>query len=114
MASKVGLDDYLVGGGDPDDLIINATRADELPTVRSAAKARIAQFAELTELEYEQCRDAAAEELGIRVRKLDAFVSQARGARGAGQQKAAPKWAAFSDVRHEPVDGQALLAELVA
>jgi hypothetical protein len=91
MASKVGLDDYLVGGGDSDDLIIYATPAEELPTVGNAAKARIAQLAELTELEYEQCRDPAAEELGIRVRKLDAFVAEARGARGAGQQKAAPQ-----------------------
>jgi hypothetical protein len=78
MASKVGLDDFLVGGGDPDDLIINATPADELATVADALRSRIAQLAELSELEYETVRIDVAEEFGARVTVLDSHVNRKR------------------------------------
>jgi hypothetical protein len=78
MASKVGLDDFLVGGGDPDDLTINATAADELPTVADALRSRIAQLAELSALEYETVRVDVAEEFGTRVTVLDSHVNRKR------------------------------------
>jgi len=106
MASKVGLDDFLVGGGDPDDLILGATQAAELETNAKATESRIAQLAELSPLEYEQRRQAEAENLGVRVSALDKFVQQQRERQAVAVQESAPVWS-------EAVEGAALLDEIV-
>jgi hypothetical protein len=96
---KVGLDDYLASGGEPGELVRNATRADELPTVADALRSRIAQLAELSELEYETVRVDIAQELGTRVSVLDAQVNGKRLERREHANGSADRhtWSAGSD-----------------
>jgi hypothetical protein len=108
---KVGADDFLAAGGDLDELILTATLAGELETNATAMETRIAQLVELSDLEYEQVRNSAADGIGVRVGALDKLVkarrqTAAQKAKEAKREPPPPPWA-------YPVDGAALLAEIV-
>lgn len=92
----------------PDD---DAFEAVEIPFTQSQADAKIAELAKLTPLEYEQCREAEAKALCLRVAFLDKFVDAHR-PKAPDQEDTAP----FEEIElwAEPVDGAALLSEIQA
>lgn len=92
----------------PDDVSLEAI---EIPFTQSQAEAKIAELAKLSPLEYEQCREAEAKALCLRVSFLDKFVEAQRPKAPDGVE-AEP----FEDVEpwEEPVDGSTLLSEIQA
>jgi hypothetical protein len=101
--SKQGIDDYLVGGGDLDALVLAAAPADG---GAPDTKATIARLARLAPFEYEQERKAEADRLGVRVVALDAEVFKQRDV-GAKAEANDVEPAA------EEVDGPTLLQDLI-
>lgn len=92
----------------PDD---GAFEAIEIPFTQSQADAKIAELAKLSPLEYEQCREAEAKALCLRVSFLDKFV-EAQRPKAPDEVEAEP----FKDVEPwaEPVNGSTLLSEIQA
>jgi putative DNA primase/helicase len=91
----------------PDD----AVSPEEVPFGQSLVEARIAELSKLKPLDYEQCREAEAKALGIRVSFLDKTVEASRPVEpereDADPFEAVEPWP-------EPVNGAALMAELHA
>jgi hypothetical protein len=83
----IGIDDYLAGGGDLEQLMPRATAldGDEPDSVRQ----RIGWLAEISDVEYEQVRENAAKDLGFRARVLDKARNKLLEDRGKAAQIAA-------------------------
>ena len=82
--------------------------ADTPPDAEAAAR----ELAKLSKLQYDQCREEEAKRLGVRAATLDTVVTGYRKAESGEAEAAAP----FTDPEpwHEPVNGAALLDEMVA
>lgn len=87
----------------------DALHADETPFGISQAEARITELALLKPLAYEQCREAEAKALNMRVSILDRMVDERR-----PQDEKREGTDPFETVEpwHDPVDGANLLAAL--
>lgn len=92
-------------------LLEGAISPAEVPFGPSATEAKIAELATLKPIDYEQCREAEAKALKVRVSFLDKMVEAERPAETCAESsdpfEAVEPWP-------EPVDGVALLAELRA
>ena len=81
--------------------------ASAAPEDRVQVRAAIATLAELSKLEFELQRKEAAKAIGLRVSTIDQLVNDARSQSLATEPEDQPLWP-------EPVDGAALLDELVS
>jgi putative DNA primase/helicase len=108
---KLGIDDYLAAGGDLDDLILKALPANDATTLGDATKERIRQLAGLSSFEYEQSRQSAAADLGVRVSALDREIANFRSEDPAPEGP--PQWARPGKICNQPVDEKQLLDDLI-
>lgn len=88
------------------------TDASEAAGVRPDAEETARALAKLKPLEYEQRREAAAKELGIRVSALDAAVSRYRGDDKGADEDAAPDLVEDTKAWPGPVSGLELADEI--
>ena len=92
-----------------------ASTASDAGNSAKAVNPDIAVLAALSPIEYDQRRKVEAKRLGVRVDTLDAEVAKARKQNKAEHpRQEAPQWAPAPKVWDQPVEGAALLAELIA
>ena len=82
--------------------------ADAPPDAEAVAR----ELAKLSKLKYDQCREEEAKRLGVRAATLDNVVNGYRKSEAGEEEDVAPF--ADPDPWHEPVDGAALLDEMVS